>query len=52
MLSHVFVGITDFKRAFGFYSVLMGTLDLQLKFRDEDGAGPAGWRRISHGRCF
>lgn len=42
MLSHVFVGITDFKRAFGFYSVLMGTLDLQLKFRDEDGCW-AGW---------
>ncbi|CAE6755386.1 VOC family protein [Paraburkholderia nemoris] len=41
-LSHVFVGITDFKRAFGFYGVLMETLGLRLKFRDEDACW-AGW---------
>ena len=42
MLSHVFVGITDFERAFGFYGVLMETLGLRLKFRDEDACW-AGW---------
>jgi hypothetical protein len=42
MLSHVFVGISDFERAFGFYSVLMDTLDLRLKFRDNDTCW-AGW---------
>ncbi|AXL49727.1 glyoxalase [Paraburkholderia caffeinilytica] len=42
MLSHVFVGISDFERAFGFYSVLMDTLGLRLKFRDSDACW-AGW---------
>jgi catechol 2,3-dioxygenase-like lactoylglutathione lyase family enzyme len=42
MLSHVYVGITDFERAFGFYSALMDTLSLKLKFRDEQ-TGWAGW---------
>ncbi|MCX4172867.1 MULTISPECIES: hypothetical protein [Paraburkholderia] len=37
MLSHVFVGITDFERAFGFYDVLMETPGVRLKFRDDDG---------------
>jgi catechol 2,3-dioxygenase-like lactoylglutathione lyase family enzyme len=32
MISHVFVGITDFKRAFQFYSAVMEELGLQLKF--------------------
>jgi catechol 2,3-dioxygenase-like lactoylglutathione lyase family enzyme len=42
MLSHVFVGINDFERAFGFYAALMDTLSLKLKFRDEQ-TGCAGW---------
>jgi catechol 2,3-dioxygenase-like lactoylglutathione lyase family enzyme len=42
MLSHVFVGISDFERAFSFYSVLMETLELRLKFRDNDTCW-AGW---------
>jgi catechol 2,3-dioxygenase-like lactoylglutathione lyase family enzyme len=42
MLSHVFVGITDFRRAFDFYQALMDTLGLHLKFRD-DNPGWAGW---------
>jgi catechol 2,3-dioxygenase-like lactoylglutathione lyase family enzyme len=42
MLSHVFVGISDFERAFSFYSVLMDTLELRLKFRDNDTCW-AGW---------
>lgn len=36
MISHVFVGITDFQRAFRFYSAVMETLDLQLKFCDTE----------------
>lgn len=36
MISHVFVGITDFQRAFRFYSAVMETLGLQLKFCDTD----------------
>ncbi|RKF39434.1 VOC family protein [Paraburkholderia fungorum] len=42
MLSHVFVGISDFERAFNFYGVLMETLGLRLKFRDSDACW-AGW---------
>jgi catechol 2,3-dioxygenase-like lactoylglutathione lyase family enzyme len=42
MLSHVFVGITDFERAFGFYAPLLDSLGLKLKFRDEQ-RGWAGW---------
>ncbi|USU19953.1 VOC family protein [Paraburkholderia fungorum] len=42
MLSHVFVGISDFERAVSFYSVLMDTLELRLKFRDNDTCW-AGW---------
>ena len=32
MLSHVFIGITDFDRAFRFYAALMAELNLKLKF--------------------
>ena len=42
MLSHVFVGIADFERAFGFYAALLDSLGLKLKFRDERSAW-AGW---------
>jgi catechol 2,3-dioxygenase-like lactoylglutathione lyase family enzyme len=43
MLSHVFVGVNDFERAFGFYTALMGELRLKLRFRDD--AKPwAGWQ--------
>jgi catechol 2,3-dioxygenase-like lactoylglutathione lyase family enzyme len=34
MISHVFVGITDFNSAFRFYSDIMEELGLQLKFSD------------------
>ena len=36
MISHVFIGITDFQRGFRFYSALMAQLDLPLKFCDAD----------------
>ena len=43
MLSHVFLGTTDFDRAFGFYSALMNDLGLKLRFR-EDSRPWAGWQ--------
>ena len=42
MLSHVFLGITDFDRAFDFYAPLMASLGLRLKFSDS-GKPWAGW---------
>jgi catechol 2,3-dioxygenase-like lactoylglutathione lyase family enzyme len=42
MFSHVFVSVTDFERAFGFYSEVMQALGLELRFYDT--ARPwAGW---------
>jgi catechol 2,3-dioxygenase-like lactoylglutathione lyase family enzyme len=42
VISHVFVGITDFERALAFYSPLMEVLGLERKFADP--AKPwAGW---------
>jgi catechol 2,3-dioxygenase-like lactoylglutathione lyase family enzyme len=46
MLSHVFIGVNDFERAFGFYSAVMGTLGHELKFCERDKPW-AGW--IAHG---
>ena len=43
MFSHVFVGVTDFERALGFYDALAAVLDLERRFCDA--ARPwAGWR--------
>ncbi len=42
MISHVFVGVTDFDRALLFYSAVMAELDLQLKFA-EPSKPWAGW---------
>lgn len=36
MISHVFVGVTDFKRAFAFYGAVMAELGLKQKFCDPD----------------
>jgi catechol 2,3-dioxygenase-like lactoylglutathione lyase family enzyme len=44
MLSHVFVGVTDFARAFGFYESLMTELGLTLKFSEPEKPW-AGWMR-------
>lgn len=42
MISHVFIGITDFERALAFYTPLMAALGLERKFADP--AKPwAGW---------
>ena len=42
MISHTFIGITDFDRAFGFYSPLMRRLGLRLQF-SEASEQWAGW---------
>ena len=42
MISHVHVGVTDFERAFVFYSVVMDALGLPLKFCERDRPW-AGW---------
>lgn len=42
MFSHVFIGITDFGRAFAFYTALMDELGHVLKFREDD-VPWAGW---------
>lgn len=42
MISHVHVGVTDFERAFAFYSVVMDTLGFPLKFCERDRPW-AGW---------
>jgi catechol 2,3-dioxygenase-like lactoylglutathione lyase family enzyme len=42
MLSHVYVGVSDFERAYAFYAPLMAALGLPQKFKD-DGRPWAGW---------
>lgn len=49
MISHVFIGITDFQRAFRFYSSIMDMLELQLKFCDIDKSW-AGWMAADKAR--
>ncbi|ALP65967.1 VOC family protein [Paraburkholderia caribensis] len=44
MLSHVFIGVNDFERAFAFYSAVLAELGLALKFREEDRPW-AGWMK-------
>lgn len=36
MLSHVYIGINDFARAWNFYEPIMAELGLQVRFRDPD----------------
>ncbi|GJH36666.1 VOC family protein [Paraburkholderia hospita] len=44
MLSHVFIGVNDFERAFAFYSAVLAELGLALKFREDDRPW-AGWMK-------
>jgi catechol 2,3-dioxygenase-like lactoylglutathione lyase family enzyme len=44
VLSHVFVGITDFRRALAFYTGVMTALGLELKFSDPE-VPWAGWKQ-------
>lgn len=43
MLSHVFLGISDFERALGFYQPLMKALGIEPRFCDP-GKSWAGWQ--------
>lgn len=36
MISHLYIGVSDFDRAYRFYAALMDTLGLTLKFRNPD----------------
>ena len=43
MLSHVHIGVTDFQRAFSFYSAVMNALGLPLRFAEPEKSW-AGWK--------
>ncbi|MBY6241737.1 VOC family protein [Methylosinus sp. Sm6] len=43
MFSHVHTGVTDFERAFAFYSAVLQELDLVLTFKEGERSW-AGWR--------
>lgn len=43
MFSHIFVGITDFERAIGFYNPLMAALGIEPRFCDRSRPW-AGWQ--------
>jgi catechol 2,3-dioxygenase-like lactoylglutathione lyase family enzyme len=49
MLSHVYIGVTDFELAFAFYSRLMELIGSPLKFKEPDKAF-AGWKPASAAR--
>ncbi|QYF93728.1 VOC family protein [Massilia sp. PAMC28688] len=42
MISHVYVGVENFERALVFYSAVMDTLDMQIKFAEPTKSW-AGW---------
>jgi len=43
VFSHIFVGVTDFDRAYAFYSALMNSLGLEARFCDRSRPW-AGWQ--------
>jgi catechol 2,3-dioxygenase-like lactoylglutathione lyase family enzyme len=47
MFSHIHLGAADFNRAYAFYSELMPTLDLEMKFCELDKPW-AGWQHALH----
>ena len=42
MISHVYVGVSDFERSFGFYAAVMDVLGLTVKFTEPE-VPWAGW---------
>ena len=44
MISHVFIGVSDFERAMAFYAPVLGALGLTLKFTDVSRPW-AGWMK-------
>jgi catechol 2,3-dioxygenase-like lactoylglutathione lyase family enzyme len=49
MLSHVHVGVTDFDRAYHFYTAVLAELDVALRFSDPV-KGWAGWQKPGQAR--
>ncbi|MEJ6006701.1 VOC family protein [Paucibacter sp. AS339] len=49
MISHIYLGISDFERAFAFHAGLMAELGHVLRFRDDDRAW-AGWQAPNQAR--
>lgn len=49
MFSHIFIGVTDFDRAFAFYSALMDSLGLEARFYDRSRPW-AGWHSAGGAR--
>ena len=49
MFSHVHIGITDFERAFAFYSGVMDELGFTLKFAEPEKPW-AGWMQAGRDR--
>jgi lactoylglutathione lyase len=49
MFSHVFTSVSDFERAFAFYSGVLGELQLELRFHDS-GKPWAGWHSAGGNR--
>jgi catechol 2,3-dioxygenase-like lactoylglutathione lyase family enzyme len=51
MFSHIFISVSDFERALGFYSALMQTLGLERRFCEHDKPW-AGWHSAGQSRPF
>jgi catechol 2,3-dioxygenase-like lactoylglutathione lyase family enzyme len=51
VFSHVFVGVSDFERAFGFYSALMECIGAELRFCERDKPW-AGWCSAGRSRPY
>jgi catechol 2,3-dioxygenase-like lactoylglutathione lyase family enzyme len=51
MFSHVFVSVSDFDRAFIFYSAVMDSLGIELRFCERDKPW-AGWHSADRTRPF
>ncbi len=49
MLSHVYIGVNDFDRAFRFYAAVLAELDVGLGFSDPV-KGWAGWQKPGQAR--
>jgi len=51
VFSHVFVSISDFERAYGFYSAVMQNLGIELRFCEPEKPW-AGWHSAGRSRPF
>ncbi|CAN7704076.1 MULTISPECIES: VOC family protein [unclassified Variovorax] len=51
MFSHVFVSVTDFERALTFYSAVMDSLGIELRFCEREKPW-AGWHSAGRARPF